>query len=274
MISNSKFQYFSSIEIYYIKPYQFTIGKDKMNVEVWHTKWSDPMQNLKVMSTLADETRYQIYQYVLQHKQSYTVQEIAEQFNIHPNVARLHLTKLSEIGIVHAEYIKSGKGGRPGRIYRASERGLIISFPKRDYERLLNWALQYISIAGNSAIESLKSISYDDGYNEMSSLIDKKHNMTYKEKIELLTIISSQIGYVPSIIEKDGQKQITFAIYNCPFKEQLPENAQIICACHESYLQGQIDVLFHKNEMIQISSMIHSCDECKYEINMKVSDKY
>jgi len=73
------------------------------------------MNNLKVMSTLADETRYQIYQFVLQNKKQYSVQEIAEQFNIHPNVARLHLTKLCEIGIVQAEYAKSGKGGRPGR---------------------------------------------------------------------------------------------------------------------------------------------------------------
>ncbi len=63
-------------------------------------------------------------------------------------MARLHLTKLCEIGIVHAEYAKSGKGGRPGRVYNASEHGIVISFPKRDHEKLLNWTMQYISQDG------------------------------------------------------------------------------------------------------------------------------
>ncbi|SOC36216.1 helix-turn-helix transcriptional regulator [Ureibacillus acetophenoni] len=230
------------------------------------------MNNLKVMSTLADETRYRIYHYVLQHQKSFTVQNIAEQFDIHPNVARLHLTKLCEIGIVHAEYVKSGKGGRPGRVYNASKDGIVISFPKRDYEKLLSWTLELISLLGDSAVDSLKSISYKDGYNEMSTLTKKqlKDSITFEEKIELLAKAAYQIGYVPSIIEKDGTKQVILSIYNCPFKNQLEGNAHLICSCHESYLKGQIDVLFPNNDFIQINSMLNSCNNCQYKI--KIAD--
>ena len=58
---------------------------------------------IKITSTLADETRYQIYEYMLKTQQYVNVQHIAEQFQIHPNVARLHLTKLSEINLITAD---------------------------------------------------------------------------------------------------------------------------------------------------------------------------
>lgn len=61
-------------------------------------------------------------------KKTVTVQHIADQFGIHPNVARLHLTKLSEINIISADYVKTGKGGRPGRVYKASEKGVSLTF--------------------------------------------------------------------------------------------------------------------------------------------------
>ena len=75
---------------------------------------------LKITSTLADETRFQIYDFMLQQKRAFTVQEIADQFQIHPNVARLHLTKLAEIKVITADFVKKGKGGRPGRVYQAT----------------------------------------------------------------------------------------------------------------------------------------------------------
>ena len=42
-------------------------------------------------------------------RKTVTVQHIADKFGIHPNVARLHLTKLSEINIITADYVKQVK---------------------------------------------------------------------------------------------------------------------------------------------------------------------
>src|SRR5690625_450877 len=72
------------------------------------------MENtLKVTNVLSDPTRYKIYQSFLETKTPKTVADIADLFNIHPNVARLHLAKLQEIKLLNAYYEKSGKGGRP-----------------------------------------------------------------------------------------------------------------------------------------------------------------
>ncbi|MED3059959.1 transcriptional regulator, partial [Bacillus thuringiensis] len=45
-------------------------------------------QALKITGVLADPTRYYIYKYISQKHSYVTVQEIADEFDIHPNVAR------------------------------------------------------------------------------------------------------------------------------------------------------------------------------------------
>jgi len=226
---------------------------------------------LKITSILADETRYKIYEYLLQEKKAFNVQAVAEHFNIHPNVARLHLTKLSEIHLVSAVFVKSGKGGRPGREYKATDRGIELSFPKNDESRLIKWAVQLIEQIGPEAIETAKNISYKDGNEQMKLMITNNNIspfMEFEEKLELLSITASMIGYVPQIVETNQGKQILFSIYNCPFKNQLSANNEIVCILHESYLKGQIDALFDRNTFSQTQSMIHNCDYCKYEIEI------
>ncbi len=231
---------------------------------------------LKITSTLADETRYSIYEYILQEKKTVTVQHIADQFGIHPNVARLHLTKLSEINIISADYVKTGKGGRPGRVYKASEKGVSLTFPRRDEDRLLKWTIQLVEELGPSVLEKCQEISYQDGYQQMKQNINAEltinNSLSFDEKLQLLTDNAALIGYVPQIQQTERGKKVIFSIFNCPFQEQLTTYSDIVCSLHESYLKGQLDALFSSNEFVQIESMIHNCDLCKYEINVTEID--
>ncbi|MFJ8236978.1 helix-turn-helix transcriptional regulator [Ureibacillus sp. NPDC094379] len=225
---------------------------------------------LKITSTLADKTRYQIYEYMLQHKKYFTVQDIATQFSIHPNVSRLHLTKLSEINLITADYVNTGKGGRPGRVYKASEEGIVLSFPKRDEGHLLKWTLQIIKDYGAEALEKAKAVSYKDGFDNVKEAFIKekitKNSLDFNNKLNILANASSMIGYFPQISETDQGKKIIFTIYNCPFRNQIQDYSEIVCALHEAYLQGQIDALFSDNELLQTESMVHDCELCQYKI--------
>lgn len=224
---------------------------------------------IKVTSTLADETRFSIYEYMLQNKQYVSVLEIAEQFNIHPNVARLHLTKLAEIKVITAEYLKTGKGGRPGRVYKVSQKGINLSFPRRDPSILINWSLELIHELGDVALKKASEISYRDGKQYMLDQVNelkKKSPLTFDEKLKLLTDSAKLIGYVPKVIEKQGNKSLLFSIFNCPFHEQLEDYGKIVCELHESYLNGQVDALFDKNEFTQVESMLNACEFCNYKI--------
>lgn len=224
---------------------------------------------LKITSTLADETRFQIYEYMLQQKKTFTVQEIAEKFNIHPNVARLHLTKLAEINLITADFLKSGKGGRPGRIYKASEQGVDLSFPKREEKHLIKWAVQLIEELGQEGLEKARKISYEDGYKEINNRLPKNGSSnSFEEKIEILSEAVLLSGYIPKIVGTEKEKKVILTVYNCPYRSQVAEHSEIICELHRSYLKGMIDALFEENDFCQFESMIHDCEFCKYEINV------
>lgn len=229
------------------------------------------MHPLKITGTLADETRFRIYEFLLQNKRAFTVQEIAEQFDIHPNVARLHLAKLSEINVLSADFVKTGRGGRPGRVYRATAEGISLTFPRREEPMLLQILLKLINTLGADALEKGKEIAYTQGQKDMNDIITRhsKSPGSLEEKTVILTEQAALIGYIPSIETKEGVTAIRFLIYNCPFHHQLPHCQEEICALHEAYLRGQTDLLFPGNEIIQMENMRYGCENCQYEIRFK-----
>jgi len=217
---------------------------------------------------MADETRYQIYENMLKLKRAFTVQEIAETFNIHPNVARHHLTKLAEINVISADFIKTGKGGRPGRVYKIREDGVQVSFPKRDESMLLDWLLKTIKHFGKEGLEIAKKVAYDQGKERILTSTPHIQELTEKQKHDILEQHATLIGYVidenPHTIEKDSNN-VNFNVYNCPFHQYIHSD-DYICQIHESFLKGQIDVLFPDNEFTQLKSMLGNCNECQYKI--------
>ncbi|MCI2254547.1 hypothetical protein L2D08_09225 [Domibacillus sp. PGB-M46] len=64
-----------------------------------------------------------------------TVQDIAAQFGIHPNVARLHLTKLEGVNLIGSCLQKTGKGGR--FFLEAETKGTVSSLPNKKRPQLL-----------------------------------------------------------------------------------------------------------------------------------------
>ena len=226
---------------------------------------------IKISSTFADETRFSIYEFMLQQKQFLSVQDIADQFKIHSNVARLHLTKLAEIGAISSEHLKTGKGGRPGRVYKAKQEGINLSIPRRDTSSLIKWSLELIRELGEAALSKAQEISYRDGKQSMleqMNSLKRKSPFTFDEKLAMLTKSATLIGYIPEVIEHHQSKSIIFSLFNCPFQEQISNYGEIVCQLHESYLYGQVDTLFERHEITKIESMVSDCDFCKYIISV------
>ena len=221
---------------------------------------------LKLTNTLADETRYAIYQYILKEKKQVNVQEIAEHFGIHPNVARLHLTKLNESKLLSSELVKNGKGGRPARVYQLADEPIYLSFPKQETHLLLHWLLELVDTMGEEAISKAKEISYNSGKQSIQQYTTSAQ--TFEKKMKILSDSANSIGYFPEITEEDGKKSILFTIYNCPHKDQMNKYPQIVCTLHESFLKGQFDTLFPNNEFVKLESMRNHCKNCVYKVEV------
>jgi len=230
-------------------------------------------QTLKITNVFSDTTRFHIYQYLLQNQETpVTVLNIAEKFDIHPNVARLHLSKLEEIDVVTSYYEKTGRGGRPSKLYQLSDNVIELNFPHRDYKLLSSIAIETLAELGDVGKKAL----YKTGSKYGKQIIDRSlhktspSDLTVEQKIDLLEEASTMLGMYPDFIYDDETKSIRFQIKNCPFKEVTAENRTMICQMHTSFIKGMFDELFDDIELIELENMFDGCSSCKYVAKLSV----
>lgn len=225
-------------------------------------------QTLKITNVLSDPTRFYIYQYITKTHKEVTVQEIAENFEIHPNVARLHLSKLEDVNMLVSDTQKTGKGGRPSRLYRLSDDVIQLNFPYRDYQLLSKIAIQTMISLGEVGKQAL----YDTGKKFGQELIEQEKNSAYQigidlnfeQKLNILKNAATMAGFYPEFESNDDKTKIFFQIYNCPFKEVAMEHSESVCNMHFEFLKGMFESLFESIELVEKENMISGCDSCSY----------
>ncbi|HEX2064068.1 MAG TPA: helix-turn-helix domain-containing protein, partial [Acidimicrobiales bacterium] len=88
-------------------------------------------------TAFGDPTRRDIFLFAREEELGVTAAEVAERFELHPNVARHHLDKLTAAGYleVFVERSEHGVVGRPSKRYRGSARSM--EFPARRDDLLM-----------------------------------------------------------------------------------------------------------------------------------------
>ena len=226
-------------------------------------------QTLKITNVLSDPTRYYIYQYITKRHREVTVQEIADNFNIHPNVARLHLSKLEDVNMLSSETKKTGKGGRPSRLYRLSEDVIQLHFPFRDYMLLSKVAIETMMSLGEEGRKAL----FLTGKRFGAELIEQElarqglpgDALSFDEKLSILKNASSLAGFYPEFEASGDQTKIYFQIFNCPFKEVALEHTEAVCSMHHEFLKGMFGTLFSSVQLIEKENMFAGCETCSYQ---------
>lgn len=224
-------------------------------------------QTLKVTSILSDPTRYNIYQYMLKKHKEVNVAEIAGEFDIHPNVARLHLSKLEDIQLVTSYSKKTGKGGRPNKVYFLSNKVIELTFPYRDYKLLSSILIDSLAEMGDIGRKTLYTIGEKYGKNIMDGVHAK--NLSTEQKLNILEEASTMMGLYSNFFCNEEKHTIKFQVNNCPFGELAAKNQPLICDMHYAFIKGMLEVLFTEVELIEEENMFaHRCDSCSYSANL------
>ncbi|MCD1161290.1 helix-turn-helix transcriptional regulator [Peribacillus frigoritolerans] len=229
-------------------------------------------QTLKITNVLADPTRYYIYQHIVNNHGDVSVQEIADSFNIHPNVARLHLSKLEDIDMLTSNSRKTGKGGRPSRLYRLSDKVIQLHFPYRNYQLLAKIAVQSMMTLGEQGKQAL----YETGKVFGEELINQQlalnstsiDRLAFAEKVNMLKNAATIAGLSPEIQASEEENKISFRIFNCPFKEVTEVEPGTICSMHNSFLKGMFEALFEDVNIVEIENMMSNCAACSYQASV------
>lgn len=230
-------------------------------------------QALKITNVLSDPTRYYIYQYISQKHNEVTVQEIADEFNIHPNVARLHLSKLEDVNMLKSETKKTGKGGRPSRLYALSDDVIQLQFPFRDYQLLAQIACNTLLSLGEIGEKAL----YETGKKFGKELIEQhlhrlnisETELTIEQKIQIAKEALTTAGLSPTFELSIDETKIFYDVYNCPFKEVAIHHPKEICNMHVDMMKGIFEILFPNMELTRKENMLETgCKSCNYHLHM------
>ncbi len=223
-------------------------------------------QTLKITGVLSDPTRYSIYQYLLTKKEGVTVLEIADKFEIHPNVARLHLSKLEDVELVHSKAEKTGKGGRPGRLYIPSDKVVSISFPPRDFQTLSDVALQSLASLGKEGEEAFTKTGRKTGYEQAMEYIERTginpSKMSLDELVPHILKLTGGQGLHPEI-EKIDEYTLRFRVSTCTFKESTDKFSSV-CKMHHMMLTGIFEAFFGRVDLIEEDKMAYGAPTCEY----------
>src|SRR3989449_3103378 len=101
-----------------------------------------------ITSAFGDPTRRDIYLFVRDGERGVTAGEIAERFELHPNVARHHLDKLAAGGYLEVQLSRpEGSGaGRPSKRYTVSTKSVAFQLPNRREDLLITLLARAIAL--------------------------------------------------------------------------------------------------------------------------------
>ncbi|MEZ5125149.1 MAG: helix-turn-helix domain-containing protein [Thermoleophilia bacterium] len=191
----------------------------------------------ELSAVLADETRYHIYRAIAEQPGTdVTVADIAERFSLHPNVARMHLTKLEHVGFLATGLRRTAGGGRPAKLYRLSDRVMSFGFPPRRYELLARLALEALAAGGsrNDAVRACREAGVEEGRSALAREDTPPRNPT--AVADLVRQIAEKQGLLPDI-EWQGDTMIV-SVRNCAFNEVSSDDPDLVCPLHRAFLEG------------------------------------
>src|SRR3954451_10045107 len=117
------------------------------------------------VAALGEPVRRELYRYVVAQPAAISREQAATGVGVAHHVAKFHLDKLEEDGLLEAEFRRppgrTGPGaGRPAKLYRRSNREIAVSLPERRYDLAGHIMAQAITTAATSGLampEALRS---------------------------------------------------------------------------------------------------------------------
>jgi predicted ArsR family transcriptional regulator len=212
-----------------------------------------------ITSAFGDPTRRDIYLFVRAAERGVTASEVADRFELHPNVARHHLDKLAGGGYVEVGIDRSEGGGvgRPSKRYRVSEQHMNIELPVRHDDllvTLLGKALALLpreeaeAMAEEVGVEYGKTMALSIGASPAGEAVQR----SFRSALHAVADALSAHGFAAHA-EKRGNG-LRIVSEHCPFGDAAIEHP-VICAVDRGLVKGMLSALYGETSPATESSL-------------------
>jgi predicted ArsR family transcriptional regulator len=207
-----------------------------------------------VTSAFGDPTRRDIYLFVRESSVApscgVTATEVAERFELHPNVARHHLEKLTGGGYLTVAPAIDGaaeigrSAGRPSKRYRTSDVDATLSFPPKHDDLLAQLLARALDLLGP---EQASAMADEVGYQYGLGLAKQMGPATGAEG-RAHRSLRSAMGAVADALTAHGfaahteprGRSLAIVSECCPFGEAAQQYPHVVCAVDRGMIRGML----------------------------------
>ncbi len=207
-----------------------------------------------ITSAFGDPTRRDIYLYARSQPSGVTAAEVAEYFELHPNVARHHLDKLNAGSHldVSIERAANRGAGRPSKRYRASDPPNALELPIRHDEVLITLLGRALAaLAADQAQALAEEVGRDYGRTMSAALGTTETTRSFRAALHLVAEALTAHGFAAHA-EKRGN-ELRIVSEHCPFGESAIEHP-VMCAVDRGMVQGMLESLFGPDTTTDLES--------------------
>ena len=215
-----------------------------------------------ITSAFGDPTRRDIWLYARESIDGVTASEVAERFELHPNVARHHLDKLAgggylEVGVAPLP----ARAGRPSKRYRLTSRYERLELPEVRHDdvlvALLGKALSLLS--PDSAETMAEEVGVEYGRSMARSVGAGEAHRSFRAALTMVADALTAHGFAAHAERRGSQLRIVSE--HCPFGDAAIEHP-VICAVDRGMVKGMLQGLYGDADAATESSLPMGADVC------------
>jgi predicted ArsR family transcriptional regulator len=202
-----------------------------------------------VTSAFGDPTRREIYLFV-RASRSVTATEVADRFELHPNVARHHLEKLTGGGYLTVDVDRPDAGaagarpaGRPSKRYRTSEVDATLAFPPRRDDILANLLARALDLVGpDKAATMADEVGYEYGLALAAKMGPAEGHRSVRSALTTVADALTAHGFAAHAEARAGSLAIVSEC--CPFGDAAQQYPHVVCAVDRGMIRGMLAGLY------------------------------
>lgn len=196
----------------------------------------------RLADVFGDPTRRKIYRHLRDCDGPRSAAEVAGVFGLHRTVARAHLERLVELGLVATSTRRRAGGGRPAKTYALVDTRLEIMLPPRHYERLARLLLALVdeTLEPDVAVTAAATLGRTHGQalaTESGNGDGRPVRLSPGAVLDWMELA----GY-RATLSADGDGVAVIEVQNCVYQELAREYPDVVCAFDRGMLCGLLGV--------------------------------
>jgi predicted ArsR family transcriptional regulator len=213
-----------------------------------------------VTSAFGDPTRREIYLFARDSERGVTAADVADRFELHPNVARHHLDKLAAGGYVEVFVDRPGAAGRPSKRYRGSAKKDALQFPPRRDDLLVIMLGRALALVPRDQAEAMaEEVGEEYGRSLASSMSPGEGQRSFRAALAAVADALTAHGFAAHAEARGGS--LAIIAEHCPFGPTAKAHP-VICAVDRGMVRGMLAGLYGDTIPHQSSSRALGDDAC------------